>query len=153
MLDRGHGGVRRRGFFGSVGDYVRTPIRGGVVETVESLVNAVPPSASTSVSGGSFTQVAYSVSDGSPALIEWTPSVGGRAAWVVAAASDGEQVGVVGWWGPGGSVGFTGGGMSGFLLPPGQTASIAIAVVDPLASLTGQLDLAAIPLGSGTFAS
>lgn len=43
--------------------------------------------------------------------------------------------------------------MSGFLLPPGQTASIAIAVVDPLASLTGQLDLAAIPLGSGTFAS
>lgn len=60
---------------------------------------------------------------------------------------------MVGWWGPGGSVGFTGGGMSGFLLPPGQTAKFAVAVVDPLASLTGQLDLAAIPLGLPTFAS
>lgn len=68
MLDRGHGGVRRRGFFGSVGDYVRTPIRGGVVETVESLVNAVPPSASTSaLAGGSVTySQAISAADGTP---------------------------------------------------------------------------------------
>ncbi|HMV73272.1 MAG TPA: hypothetical protein PKB00_01745, partial [Microthrixaceae bacterium] len=47
---------------------MRTPIRGGVVETVESLVNAVPPSASTSaLAGGSVTySQAISAADGTP---------------------------------------------------------------------------------------
>lgn len=73
MLDRGPGGVRRRSFFGAVGDYVRTPIQGGIVETVESIASAVGAHVDIGLSARSMFQADLEVPAGTSVPVDWSP--------------------------------------------------------------------------------